>query len=158
MNKINTIKVSALSALVLLAACSKNPKIDPPTDKNSNLTLDKIVTTNLISTGNMRLTGYTKLEYIAEKADGSLPMDTIRISDSFNISSNNYTQNYYLNTPDRSKVLNLEFKIVITGGGADAINIGKLSYLWNGQTYFNTPVTMNMIDNKNFITKQVINF
>lgn len=156
MKNTKLLKVASLLFISSLAACSKN-NVNIPSDKNSNLKIENIGFTDLA--GSPLVKGYSNLEFWVEKEDSSLPMDTVRLVDSFNIAiSGSQIQNYNFETPARAKTLKFKFKVVLQYGAANGVNIQNLNYTWNGQAYINKSVNLNKEDNTTFTTLQTINF
>lgn len=146
MRKRNLLKASSMlvTAALLFAACSKDNKIS--TDKNSTLKIENIAFQDLTGTGSLNITGYTKFIYTVAKADSSLPMDTVKLSDYFAIDhSGNHTQTYNFNTPERAKILDFSFNVVIANGKANGVTIDNLSYSYNGKSYISKSGNMTKV-------------
>jgi len=132
----NFIKASALIAVISLAACTKNDL--PPINKNSELKMENITFNGLAGTDttNPSIKGYYNLEFLVNKADTTLPPDTLRITNSFALTANNQNQNIYFDTPEKAKILNCKVKFVVTSGIASSMTLGNFQYLRNGNAYF----------------------
>ncbi|WP_118973331.1 hypothetical protein [Taibaiella koreensis] len=136
MKKKNFIQASVLIAAVSLVSCTKNDL--PPINKNSELKMENITFNGLAGTDttNPSIKGYYNLEFLVNKADTTLPPDTVRFANSFALTGNSQNQSIFFDTPDKAKILNCKVKFVVTAGIASSMTLGNFQYLRNGNAYF----------------------
>jgi hypothetical protein len=149
-----------LLAALILSSCFKD-NVDPEAnEKNSAITIQDIQFQGLALNNNTTLTGTIHLFFQID--NGTMNADTASLTQYFNVADpNNFSQNYYFDTPEKATKVETTVTFEVKGGGyASNVAISKVTYKRNGTTYLDTPpITINSSDHLLF-TKSlpIINF
>ena len=131
---------------IALTSCLKGDDPDPVTGKNSTLKLQYINILGYVpSSSTPSATGYLNREFHVQNSDTpGAPLQIISYTDSFSITSlEGYNQDYYFDTPEKTKIFKATFSIKLKGANASTATVNNITFKKDDNTYINTNMTLS---------------